>query len=99
MQVTDTDAATNRGRNPDKVLRPHEEEMKTKYLNACQEAQLRCTPLVYAVDGMEGAEASAARKHLASKLAAVWNCQYSQMCGFVKARLAFAIVQATSRCL
>ena len=55
-----------------------------------------CTPLVYAVDGMEGAEASAARKHLASKLAAVWNCKYSQMCSFVKARLSFALVQAIS---
>ena len=99
VRVTDTDAATNRGRDPDKVLRRQEDEKKTKYLALCREAQLSFTPLVYSVDGMEGTEASAARKHLASKLAAVWNCQYSQMCGFVKARLSFALVRATSRCL
>ena len=99
VRVTDTDAATNRGTDPVKVLRQQEKEKKDKYLNACQEAHLGFTPLVYSVDGMEGAEASAARKHLASKLAAVWNCQYSQMCSFVKARLAFALVRATSRCL
>ena len=99
VRVTDTDAATNRGSDPDKVLRRQEDEKKTKYLALCREAQLSFTPLVYSVDGMEGAEATAARKHLASKLAYVWNCKYSQMCGFVKARLSFALVRATSRCL
>ena len=99
MRVTDTDAATNRGMTPEKVLRRHEKEKKDKYLEACWEAQLSFTPLVYSIDGMEGAEAAAARKQLASKLAAKWNLQYSQMCAFVRARLSFALVRAASRCL
>ena len=68
---------TNWGRDLDKVLCQHEEEKKIKYLDACWEAHLSFTPLVYLVDGMEGVEVSVARKHLDPKLAAVWNCQYS----------------------
>ena len=56
------------------------------------------TPLVYSVDGLEGREAIAARKRLASRLAAKWNRQYSEVCGFVRSRLAFILVRATSRC-
>ena len=57
------------------------------------------TPLVFSVDGLEGSEAQAARKRLASRLAAKWNRNYSQVCGFVRSRLSFTLVRSTSRCL
>jgi len=99
VRVTDTDAAYHRHRDPAKILARHESEKKKKYGPRCTAAHLHFTPLVYSVDGMEGAEAGAARKRLASRLAAKWGRSYSQLCGFVRSRLAIALVRATSRCL
>jgi len=99
VRITDTDAASWRHMSTAKVLRRQEKEKKDKYGDHCRNAHLDFTPLVFSVDGMEGTEATAARKHLAARLAGKWNLQYSQMCGFVKARLSIALVRATSRCL
>ena len=99
VRITDTDALSNRRLDPAKVLRRQETEKKNKYGERCNQTQRHFTPLVYSVDGMEGSEAKAARKRLASRLAAKWKRQYSVLCGFVRARLSFALVRATSRCL
>ena len=99
VRVTDTDAASNASTDPAKVLKRHEAEKKRKYGHRCEQSNRHFTPLVYSVDGLEGGEARAARKRLASRLAAKWHRNYSALCGFVRARLAFALVRATSRCL
>lgn len=99
IRVTDTDAAKHRNRDPAKALAKQENEKKQKYGEACREAHMHFTPLVFSVDGMEGREATAARKRLASRLAAKWNREYSQICGFVRSKLAVALVRTTSRCL
>jgi hypothetical protein len=51
------------------------------------------------VDGLLGKEATAASKRLASSLAAKWKRSYSEICGFVRSRLSFALVRSSSRCL
>ena len=99
IRVTDTDARSYRTQDPKKVLKKQEKDKKDKYGEACKEANMHFTPLVYSVDGMEGEEVTAARKRLASRLAAKWNRQYSQVCGFVRSRLSFTLVRAASRCL
>jgi len=99
IRVTDTDNATYRTQDPAKVLEKQEKEKKAKYSDACRKAHLHFTPLVYSVDGMEGKEAKAARKRLASKLAEKWHKEYSQVCGFLRARLPVALVRTTSQCL
>ncbi len=73
IRVTDTDGPSYRDKDPAKVLKKQEDEKKGKYLDACREAQLHFTPMVFSIDGMEGKEAEAARKRLASKLAEQWN--------------------------
>ena len=75
VRITDTDAASTRHIDPAKVLRRHEKEKKDKYGDVCRDAHLNFTPLVFSVDGMECTEATAARKHLAARLAAKWNLQ------------------------
>ena len=85
--------------DPLKILKRHENEKKRKYGERCTQTQRHFTPLVFSVDGLEGTEAQAARKRLASRLAAKWKRNFSSLCGFVRARLAFALVRATSRCL
>ena len=99
IRVTDTDCASYRQRDPSSVLHSQEEAKKRRYGEPCRQANRHFTPLVYSVDGMEAPEAQAARKRLASMLSAKWGRHYSQVCGLVRSRLAFALARATSRCL
>jgi hypothetical protein len=99
VRITDTDAPTYRHQDPQKVLEKHEKEKKQKYNLACQARRRQFTPLVFSVDGLRGAEADAASRRLASRLAAKWKRTYSEVCGFVRSRLSVALVRTTSLCL
>ena len=54
------------------------------------------TTLVYSIDGMAGPKARAAGKCLASRLALKWKREYSEICGYVKCRMAIAMVQSNT---
>ena len=99
VRITDTDAPTYRGQDPLTVLKRHEKEKKSKYLEACVARRRHFTPLVFSVDGLQGPEATAASKCLASKLSKKWGRSYSEVVGFVRSRLSIALVRAASRCL
>jgi hypothetical protein len=99
IRVTDTDAHTYRALTPRKVLAKHEKEKKDKYVEHCLARRRHFTPLVFSVDGLRGIEAEAASKRLASRLAAKWRRTYSEVCGFVRSRLALTLVRTTSLCL
>jgi hypothetical protein len=99
IRVTDTDAPTYRGQAPRKVLAKQEKEKKDKYVEHCLARRRHFTPLVFSVDGLRGIEAEAAVKRLASRLAAKWKRTYSEVCGYVRSRLALTLVRTTSLCL
>ena len=99
VRVTDTDAPSNRNTAPAKVLQRHEAEKKNKYGALCIARRRTFTPLVFSVDGMQGVEATAASRRLASSLASKWKRSYSEVCGFVRSRLSIALVRSASRCL
>jgi hypothetical protein len=99
VRITDTDQPSNRNTDPSKVLLRHEKEKKAKYGDLCIARRRTFTPLVFSVDGLLGKEATAASKRLASSLAAKWKRSYSEICGFVRSRLSFALVRSSSRCL
>jgi hypothetical protein len=92
-RVTDTECRSQRNQDPVKVLARHEKEKKKKYLEPCQLRRRHFTPLVYSVDGMAGKETRAAERHLGALLAAKWGREYSQMVGYVRARMSVAIVR------
>ena len=52
--------------------------------------------MVYSADGIPGAEALAAQKRLAALLSYKLKREYSEMCGFVRARMSLAIVISNS---
>ena len=52
--------------------------------------------MVYFADGIPGAEALAAQKRLAALLSYKLKREYSEMCGFVRARMSLAIVRSNS---
>jgi hypothetical protein len=99
IQVMDTECPLQRGSDPGVILKHHEAEKKRKYLVHCERQHKHFTPLVFSVDGMMGVECDAARKRLASRLATKWKRTYSELCGFVRSRLAIALVRSASRCL
>jgi hypothetical protein len=99
VRVTDTDAPSNRGQDPGKILRRHEKEKQGKYLDHCLARRRHFTPLVFSVDGMRGAEAQAASKRLASLLSTKWKRTYSEVCGFVRSRLSVSLARSTTLCL
>ena len=55
--------------------------------------------MFYYADGITGAEALAAQKSLAALLSYKLKREYSEMCGFVRARMSLAIVRSNSMLL
>ena len=52
--------------------------------------------MVYSADGIPGAEALATHKRLSALLSYKLKREYSEMCGFVQARMSLAIVRSNS---
>ena len=50
--------------------------------------------MVYSADVIPGAEALAAQKRLAALLSYKLKWEYSEMCGFVRARMSLAILRS-----
>ena len=69
---------------------------KAKYFKACLDQRRTFMPLAYSVDGMAGVEARAFEKRIASLLAAKWGREYSELVGFVRAKMALAVVRANT---
>ena len=81
---------------PEKALSKAEKEKNDLYLQACLERRITFTPMVYSSDGIPGAEAIAAQKRLAALLSYKMKREYSEMCGFVRARILLSIVRSNS---
>ena len=99
VRVTNLDANTYRNKAPMKALAEQEKQKKKKYLEACLEQRRHFTPFVVSTDGMIGKEGKALLKNLASRLAEKTGKDYSEVCGYVNARMSIAIVRATHLCL
>ena len=57
------------------------------------------TPMVYSTDEIPVSEALAVQKRLAALLSYKMKREYSEMCGFVRARMSLAIVRYNSMLL
>ena len=99
VRVTDVDAPSYKNSKPTNVIRSQETAKKKKYLAACHENRRHFTPFVCSTDGLMGDEADNLAKRLAAMLAQKWRRPYSQLCGWVRARMSIAIVRATHNCI
>ena len=81
---------------PEKALAKPKKEKNDLYLQDCLERRRNFTSLVYSTDGIPRAEALAAQKRLAALLSYKLKRKYSEMCGFVRARMSLAIVISNS---
>jgi len=99
VRVTHADSPAYAGRTYKSLLKRHEKEKKDKYAEKCAERRRDFTPLCFTSDGVFGVEADAAVKRLAGLLSKKWNRTYSDVCGFVRARMALALARSTTMCL
>ena len=81
---------------PEKAVVKAENEKKDLCLQACLERRRTFTPMVYSAERSPGAEALAAQKRLVALLSFKLKQEYSEMCGFVRARMSLAIVRSNS---
>jgi hypothetical protein len=96
VRITDTECRSTQNQDPTKVLKRCEQQKKDKYLDACLEQRRDFTPLVYSVDEMSGRETRQAERHVASRLSGKWRREYSEMVGYVRVRMALAVVRSNS---
>ena len=98
IRVSDTDAISYQNRSPMSVLHSAEVEKKTKYSDACQERHTSFTPLVVSVDGMLAPEFANFLRRIGEALSTKWEKPYSKTMNWVKCRLSFAVLRASSVC-
>ena len=95
VRVIDTDAQSYCNRTPREVINAADNQKKCKYTTACEERQASFTPICCSVDGVFGSEAEVFLKRLGEKLAAKWDRGNSQVMGWLRARMSFAILQTS----
>ena len=94
--MTDTDAKAYRGLTSRDVIEAVARVKKEKYLKACLDQRRTCAPLAYSVDGMAGYEAHAFKKPITFLLATKWGQEYSELVGFLCAKMAMAVVRSNT---
>ncbi|CAB0000687.1 unnamed protein product [Nesidiocoris tenuis] len=99
IRVTDTDAPSYLSRTVSTVFKTAEEEKKRKYVSACEARHATFTPLVASVDGHFAPQMSAFVKVLAERLADKWGQPQQITRSWIRTRLAFAILRASSLCI
>ena len=102
--VVNADASCyrNHNRTTASVLKQHETAKKAHHRLVAEDRRIHFTPLAVTVDGVWGREAGHFLKRLASTLCERegWRGRgYSQVLGWIRARLSTALVRATARCL
>ena len=97
--VVDNDAQSYTNHPVGAILFSTEHEKKNKYTAAAESRRATFTPFVVSVDGIFGREATCFLKRGAECLSFIWKKPYSNMMGWVKVRLQFAILRATNLCL
>ena len=96
IRIVNLDAGSYLCMTPEKALAKAEKENKDLYLQTCLERRRPFTPMVYYVDGIPRAEDLAAQKRLAALISYKLKREYSEMCGFMRARMLLAIVRSNS---
>jgi hypothetical protein len=99
VRVVDTDAQSYVQRSVSAVLATAEREKKRKYTQATEARHASFSPFVLSVDGFLAREARFVVRRFADRLAIKWGKSYSEVMGWMKTRLSFAILRATNRCV
>ena len=81
------------------TIRTYEKAKESKHKKACETTRRDFIPFIVSIDGCLGNAAEIFLKRISRKLAEKWQRAYSQVVGFIKARISIAILRASSHCL
>ena len=81
------------------TLRTQEKGKELKHKTACEATRRDFVPFIVSTDGCIGEAAQAFMRRLGRHLAEKWQRAYSQVIGYIKARMSVAILRASSQCL
>ena len=87
ITIVNLDAGSYLFMMSEKALVKAKKEKKDLYLQACLDHRRTFTPMVYSADRIPGVEALAVQEWLAALLSYKLKREYSEMCGFVWARM------------
>jgi hypothetical protein len=99
IRVTDTDAPSYLKRPVCKILEAEETQKNTKYHKAAEERKTDFAPIVISTDGAWAAQSKEVFKRVASGLAQKWEKTYGEVISWVRVRMQFAVIRATSMCI
>ena len=92
MWIFNLDAGSNLRQTSEKALETAEKENNDKYVHPCPERRHSFTTILYSADGISETESVAAHQRLALLLSNNLKQEFSEMRGFVRARISLAIV-------
>ena len=98
VQVVDSDANSYLHRDVGAVLSSIEHTKKQKYSQAAETINASFTPFVVTADGAFGLEAKTFIHHFADKIAVTWQKSNSEVLGYVRARMLFAVLRVLRIC-
>ena len=100
VRVFNPYAASYRSTPPDNIFASHDREKRRLYEERVREVEGACfTPLVFACTGAAGKTSHVFLKRLASLVSEKRNLTYAETMGWLRCRLAFALVRASVLCL
>ena len=99
VRIVDSDANSYLLRDVGAVLSSIDHTKKQKYSQAAETINASLAPFVVTADGAMGLEAKTFIRHVAEKIAAIWHKSYSEVLGYVRARMLFAVLRAKNLCI
>jgi len=100
VRVFHPNASSNRSTTIAAAYRKHEATKKREYAQRVREVEHGVfTPLVFSTTGGMGREATTFYKRLADKIAYKQETSYSQVMGWLRCRLSFAILRSAILCI
>ena len=94
IQIVNLGAGSYLRMMPEEALEKAEKENKDLYLQACLERIRNFTRMVYSTDRILIAEDLAYQKWLSALLSCKLKREYSEMCGFMRARMSIVMVRS-----
>jgi hypothetical protein len=97
--ILNADAPSYSSNNLETLVDTARGRKKLKYSDAAHEKRATFTPILATCDAIFDHEATVYMKRLSSLLASKWNQHYSQVHGWLKARMQVCILRSVSLCI
>ena len=100
VRITNPDAASQRAKSIETILKTHEQEKKRQYNARVMEIEHSTfTPIVLTTKGVMGRECEIFHKSLAHKIAVKSGEKYEEVTRLIRVKLSFIVLKAALLCI